>query len=219
MWLIEQDGHKIMLSVSASSILRCVKDDEMRYAFGLRMPVTQKRDVVWEWRGDVDVYSHKARGTTSTAALQVDHVIECQLAEVAMARAMRVHNVMRIGMVAGQASEVLRGASNDVFNLNVTTMRINQAKKGPFVSAINRLKIDGHSLRRVSLKQMARMGRARWMVDSGDWDRVETAIEKSFDCVRDALVINTVDVLPGVESIVDSTADELHAILEHLGIF
>ena len=62
-----------------------------------------------------------------------------------------------------------RGALNGIDNLNVTSAKINQGKRGPFTAGLLRLQSD--RLRSVCIEQLARQGRGRWMVDDGTWAR------------------------------------------------
>jgi len=108
-------------------------------ALALRRAVTGKAEAVWAHRGGVDVYSRTSRAQTEKP--NVDHALEVQLAEVALVRAFGDAHARSASMATAQATELLRGALNDVENLNVTSARINLAKRGPWTAAINRLQV------------------------------------------------------------------------------
>lgn len=145
---------------------------------GLRAPVTSLQELVWE-RRVVDVYSGQTR--TSTLSPQVDHVVEIQLVEHAMLshahKSGGIHNGVSITQHC--IASLLRDVVNGVDNLNVTSKRINQAKRGPFTAALRRLRSD--RLRDTTLHELARMGRNAWMVDDGTWARIECQMRLSHE--------------------------------------
>ena len=140
---------------------------------GLREDVKSKSEAVWRARGDVDLYTLHPRSVVATLEPQVDHTLEVQLCEFALAG-------RAPGPQEGACLEWLRAHMNGVPNLNVTTRRCNQSKRGPVTAALNRLGAPGGAqLREISFEQLARQGRARWMVDEGVWARVERAMRAS----------------------------------------
>jgi len=184
-------------------------------ALVLREPVTDKAGEVWVYRDNVDVYSGATKAVT--AAPQVDHCLEVQLAEVALAHAFSEGAHSAHSMATAQAAELVRSALNDVANLNVTSAKINQAKRGPFTAALNRLQSD--TLRSVSIEQLARQGRGKWMVDDGTWARIETAVVASYETAQTSLLEGEggVDALPAAGELVEGCMSELQAILCALG--
>ena len=90
-----------------------------------RENVAQKRQEVLQFRDECDAY------TGSTTCENVDHVIEMQIIHYAA-----THIIDKHAGLAKCFAEVV----NDVDNLNVTSRRINQSKKGPFTAALNRLR-------------------------------------------------------------------------------
>ena len=179
---------------------------------GLRASVSHKGEVVWRAR-TTDAYTGKSRKETPQP--QVDHCLEVQLAELALVRAYGDLNARQGTMATAQAHELLRDALNDVSNLNVTTLAINQAKRGPFTAAVNRLRSD--SLRDVTLEQLARQGKARALVDDGTWARVQRAVVASYEAANARL--DAADVLTGAGELISSTSDELSALLDKLGVY
>ena len=179
----------------------------------VREPVTSKAGVVWTHRGDVDVYCGATRQATEKP--QVDHCLEVQLAEMALVRTFsddRGNSAQ--SMATAQATELLRGALNGVHNLNVTSAKINQAKRGPFTAALNRL--QGDRLRSVSIEQLARQGRARWMVDDGTWARIEAAVVTSYDTAHATL--DDAETLPAARELLEGSMEELQSLLCTLGL-
>ena len=187
-------------------------------ALALREAVTAKADAVWTMHRDIDAYTGASR--EATIAPNVDHTIEVQLVELALVRTYKqCAGSGVISMAAAQAAEVLRRAFNDVDNLNVTSGKVNQSKRGPFTAAINRLQSD-RGLRMVPLEQLARQGAAKWLVDDGSWARIERSIVASYDATSDALCGGAVeDGLPGSRELVSGTVEELSTMLEKLGVF
>ena len=179
----------------------------------LRESVTAKASQVWAHRGEVDVYCGATR--TATERPQVDHCLEVQLAETALVRAFNNERGCSVSSIAtAQASDLIRAALNKVSNLNVTSAKINQAKRGPFTAALNRL--DSDRLRSVSIEQLARQGRGKWMVDNGTWARIEKAVVASYDDVAEAL--EDADALPAASKLVKGSVEELQSMLCALGL-
>ena len=196
--------------------------DSLLSRLALRDSVAAKADAVWARRGGVDAYSRNSRAQTERP--QVDHALEVQLCEFALVRTLGAESVGRgsgpsawASIGTTQATEMMRGAFNGLDNLNVTSAKINQAKKGPVTAALNRLGND--SLRTVSIEQLARQGRARWLVDRGDWTRIESTVVAAFDhCDAELRGSGIETALPAAARLVDGTLDELHAALNALGI-
>jgi len=193
----------------------------------LREPVAKRSEVVWTHRGGVDVYTRQARD--AVVRPQVDHVIEIQLVEHAMMYALAgvsSESVPVGGSIAQlHVAQRLRDEINSVGNLNVTSAKVNQAKRGPVTAAMNRLRASaergaplGEGLRLLTLEQLARQGRARWLVDEGVWGRIEREIVRSFDSVRERTE-STAVATPGTESLTRAALDGLEEILGRLGVF
>jgi hypothetical protein len=178
----------------------------------LREAVTSKAGVVWEHRGDVDAYCGATRAATEKP--QVDHCLEVQLAEVALVRTYSSDRGSSAqSMATAQATELIRNALNGVANLNVTSAKINQAKRGPFTAALNRLQSD--KFRSVTIEQLCRQGRGKWMVDDGTWARIEATVVSAHDDVTTAL--QNVTVLPAAGTLINGSLDELSSMLDTLG--
>ena len=180
----------------------------------LREAVTAKADVVWRARGGTDVYTGAAR--VDTERPQVDHCLEVQLAEFALVRTYNAEHAQPGSMATAQAAELLRDALNGVGNLNVTSAKINQAKRGPFTAALNRLRSE--RLRTVPLEQLARQGRGAWMVDDGTWAKIEDAVVEAYDAADARLRGGGVDAMPGAARIVEGSLDELLSMMHTLGV-
>ena len=201
------------MPVLTRSARLCLKDqdDPNSSVLILREPVTTKTAAVWTHRQDTDVYSGARKQATEKP--QVDHILECQLTELALARTFQCGRQTRLkSMATAQATEWLRNAVNGLDNLNVTSTKINQAKKGPITAALNR--IQGGQLRNVSIQQMARQGRGRWMLEDGTWSRIEAAVVASFD----ELQSREVKTLPAAGEVISESVEELQAILGGLGV-
>ena len=130
-----------------------------------RKNVTQKRDQVLVFREERDAY------TGTTTCENVDHVIELQIIHHAASKIIDKHP----GLSACFAKVV-----NDMDNLNVTSRRINQSKKGPFTAAINRLRKEENA----DCDELARKGRAKWLVDAGIWQNIERETVTSYEAIE-----------------------------------
>lgn len=141
---------------------------------GLRSTCSGKRrDAVLEHRGGRDAYTKRsARGLGDEG--NVDHVMECQVLRYA------AEDVLS-GRVHEGVGRRFAAAVNDVSNLNLTSRRVNQSKKGPFTAALNRL---GKGATSVDLEALARAGRASWLVDEGAWTNIEHEIVESYDALE-----------------------------------
>jgi hypothetical protein len=181
-------------------------------ALALRESVTSKADAVWAYRGGIDVYTLASRPSTETP--QVDHITEIQLIETSLAAAFASNRGKSGSMATSAAVELLRSRLNSVVNLNCTSAKVNQAKRGPFTAALNRIQSD--RLRDVTLEQLARQGRAKWLVDQGIWARIESGIVESFDAVKSEL--DDIETLPDARLIVQATAEDVERVFSRLGI-
>lgn len=205
-----------VLTRSAQRALNAAEKTEGAEALVLRKSVTAKADAVWGHRGGVDVYSGATREDTINP--QVDHQLEIQLAEIALVRTYEEQGrgAQAVSMAAAQAADALRTALNGLDNLNVTSARHNQSKRGPFTAAINRLQSD--RLRTVEIEQLARQGKAKWLIDNGDWARIERAVVASYDHAVDELDLLGADTLPAARRMIAGTTEELGGILAALGM-
>ena len=184
-------------------------------ALALREPVTDKAGQVWQHRSGVDIYSGATRASTEKP--QVDHCLEVQLAEVALVRAFSDdRRSSAASMATAQATEIIRDALNGLGNLNVTSAKINQGKRGPFTAALNRL--QGDKLRSVTIEQLCRQGRGKWMVDDGTWARIESAVVASYDAAS-TKVESCPDALPAATQLMHGTMEELNSMLHTLGFY
>lgn len=183
-------------------------------ALVLRANVTAKADTVWKYRADRDVYTHTPRA--DVAKPQVDHVLECQLGEVALARAYCAVGAKPGSFATAQAADAIRTAWNDSANLNVTDASINLKKKGPFQAALRRATDD--RLRSVPIEQLARQGKAKNLVDDGTWARIETAVVRSYDDLHTTLIDDSPPQLPATQRLVLATEDELSCLLASMGL-
>ena len=181
---------------------------------GLREPVTSKADVVWEYRNGRDIYTNNTRQNTPNP--QVDHSLEVQLAEMALVRALTDTNASTMSMATTQTSEMLRYAVNGHANLNVTSTRVNQAKRGPVTAAMNRIRSD--RFRTVEIEQLVRQGKGKWLIDDGTWARIERAVVHAYDQMDHGLRGGGIDALPEAARLVDASVDELGAILDSVGL-
>ena len=84
---------------------------------------------------------------------------------------------------------------------------------------VRRLRPPLHPLLGDRAEQLARQGRARWMVDNGDWARIERGVVASYDAAADALCGSGPEAaLPAAQRLVEGTVEELGNMLESLGL-
>lgn len=153
-------------------------------ACSLRRSVTKQQDDVWQLREDLDLYTLNPRALVQRYDPEVDHMLEVMLFERAFESARQSNGAMsKQGFAVAHAGELLRDRCNALTNLNVTTRRINQKKKGPIGAAMRRIiHANGpHELRVVSLCQFARMGAARELVENGVWTRIERSMQTQIE--------------------------------------
>lgn len=145
---------------------------------GIRETCTRKRrEEVLVHREGRDAYTRScARRLVSRGEGQVDHVLECQVLRHATREVLSGDDRKNDGVVRRFSA-----AANDVSNLNLTSRRVNQSKKGPFTAALNRLE---KGATKVDVEGLARKGRASWLVDEGAWANVEREIVESYDAME-----------------------------------
>ena len=125
----------------------------------VRRRISHKQANTWRYRDGVDRYSGVLRGDVRDP--ETDHVIEIQIINDAVNRAIKVPSMAN----ACAEIDVVR-VFNDTCNLNVTSRKINQAKKGPIRACMNNYRlVQERGLRALSLESAARRGTARWLVD------------------------------------------------------
>lgn len=87
---------------------------------------TVQKETVLTYRDNQDAYTRKV-----SAAENTDHVVELQLINYATAPIVQKNVALE---------KNLAKVVNAVCNLNVTSLKINQSKKGPFTASLNRVK-------------------------------------------------------------------------------
>ena len=192
----------------------------------LRSSVTNKAEDVWQLRHGVDLYTQLSKSTVQQLKPQVDHCIEVQLIENSL-----VDALIHTGLATSAAENVegcrsaLAKAFNGTLNLNVTTQRVNQQKRGPFTAGIRRLYGSGSGsgsgtsrcLRVLTLEQLARQGRAQNLVDDGTWARIEKTVAVAFDSVG-PVARQSLPESGRQSEICDDTLERLQDALVKLGV-
>jgi hypothetical protein len=181
----------------------------------LRQQLPAKK-VVWESRNNLDAYTHQS--IDQVVSPQTDHVIEIQFLEHSFVDGIIGSPSNYSAIERETAAKHLRDQFNSTTNLNVTSMRVNLAKRGPHVAALNRLR-NGSSLRDISLEQLARQGRAKFLVESGIWKRVEDEIVRSYDSSISITQTTERMVTRRESRLIDESQECLHQLLERVGIF
>ena len=174
----------------------------------LRRSVRHLRDDVWSTRGNRDAYTGKARHVLASDVQNVDHVIEVQLME---------HAAVPHSANNREATDRLREMVNSSMNLNVTSSRVNQSKRGPFTAALNRLKKRDGTLREICVEQLARAGRAGWLVDNGCWENIRKEVVKSYDHMEKDMEERR--LTRAQSKIIDAIREDLHQTLNKIKIF
>ena len=99
----------------------------------------------------------------------------------------------------------------------MTSRKINQAKRGPFTAAINRLRKRDGTLREISVEQLARSGKAKWLVDNGSWENIRGEIVASYDRMEDTLGQHR--LTRAQTKTLENVVEELHETLDKIKIF
>ena len=148
-------------------------------SLSLRRNISAQKTDVWSYRENVDAYTLSEKSMVEKQNPEIDHVVEIAMFDSAFERARRQERAFQSeGFAVQHAKELLRNHCNALSNLNVTTRRTNQKKKGPIGAGMRRLRnVDGkHELRNVTLRQLASMGAARELIENGTWDRIENCM-------------------------------------------
>jgi len=174
----------------------------------LRKGVTSMREAVWEARENRDMYTGLKRSQMKKEDQNVDHVLEIQLIEYA---------TLEIVSRNAELVRTFRDIISEPLNLNVTRRQVNQAKRGPFTAALNRLKKRDGALREISVAQLARAGKAKVLVDDGTWANVESEIALSYEAFQKR--VGEARLTRAQDRITSEAMDSLHATLEKIQIF
>lgn len=161
----------------------------------LRKGVTHLVSAIWDYRGEYDAYLE----TNDFPDIpRPDHIIEIQVLD---------HCYFSTGPSAG--TRHMKSVVNDLFNLNVTTKVVNDAKFGPIRTFMTRY--NNGSLYSNSLNDFARKalkGRRLWIYE-GAWNNIEGMMSNA----RDAIVAEVED-RPAYEPFID----ELNGVFNAMGI-
>ena len=103
----------------------------------IRDDVAIKKDWVWRHRGGVDLYTERKKRSVENDDPQVDHVWECQLLDHANERTWYEDTDCFTRSRTKNAHDKLKALMNSHHNLNVTTLKVNRAKKDPIKAWLN----------------------------------------------------------------------------------
>ena len=178
----------------------------------LRGNVTGKGSEVWAHRHDTDAYTGRTR--KDTPAPEVDHVVEIQILDAALARSI-VQQLGGAGQIPRGTYKHAADIANGLANLNVTTHAINQKKKGPFSAFLHQYdRTHEHHLRPRTLDQLCRTSHPDWAAKP-EWQSVWANITKQ-------VVVSYDDMQTQLHSRDDKHlaqyADELALMLKDLGL-
>jgi hypothetical protein len=176
-------------------------------ATSLRKTVRGLRDDIWAFRSGEDAYTHLTQAQIKREDQNIDHVLEIQLVTYATAEPLKNNE---------ELAKRMRDLVNEPYNLNVTSKRVNQAKRGPFTAAINRMKKRDGTLREISVEQLARSGRAKRLVDDGTWANVEKEVVVSYDALSSRASESRLTRKQSI--LLEETIDRLHDVLEKIKI-
>lgn len=199
----------------------------------MRKGVTRRKAAVWSLRDDTDAYTLLAKPRVECANAEVDHILDVALVDASFDRCCgndgagpwRRSTEPHCGFWVAQCADVLSEHLNGDENLNVTTRRVNQKKKGPMTSALHRLGLD--TMRSVSLEQFARSGAARELVDDGTWARIEALMASRAEALQTLAEggapwtpLRPIDAAmhPTAQRLLCKTADSIVATLSALGV-
>eukprot|EP01138_Halocafeteria_seosinensis_P000758 gb/GECG01000777.1/.p1 GENE.gb/GECG01000777.1/~~gb/GECG01000777.1/.p1 ORF type:complete len:438 (+),score=70.24 gb/GECG01000777.1/:1-1314(+) len=175
--------------------------DEIKRQYNLRANVDQKTEDVWSWRDNTDVYTLLGRKAVEDQIPEVDHVMEIQIINRAFGNA----DIKNNGATTRGVKNFLHSTVNHVHNLNVTPHKVNQAKKGPFMTSLNRILADAHP---EPLRELA----PKPLVDEGTWARIERAVSQFYDQL-------TTDISQHHQNrLTTGFQEELHGLLSKMGL-
>ena len=189
---------------------QCVDDDTSKLT--LRTPVADKSEEVWRLRREIDIYSRKSRKEVYEP--EVDHVWECQLADMAWDKA--VVESFHFGPAANtrQSRKTTMAIVNDPLNLNVTTHTINQRKKGPFT----RWKHSYEADRPRDLDDCVSESQpGRQLRDDGYWANIERAVVVTYDEMVKRAALDQAQKSVGVEARA-AWLEELNVLMDKMSI-
>ena len=132
------------------------------------------KNTIAEYYNNIDMFTGEEIPTNPI----VEHILEVNVCDHAWGEAQYA-----LGPASGTRSKVKR-AVNSITNLNLTTRRINDAKKGPFIRFMNRVK--NTNLRSFSLEECARAS-CKHLVDDGTWDNIDRCIAVAYESMIDDL--------------------------------
>lgn len=195
-------------------------ESPMYHELALRGSLRGMEEVTWKSRQGVDVYTLNARSVVQTLHPQIDHVLEVQLVEHALVATVGAWRVPAPNSASTLSAATLRHALNSVANLNVTSRKVNQAKRGPFFAAMNQLRSQKtHGIRQNSLEELARRSRANggWIIQDGTWARIEASVVQSYDAIV-AHVETRNEVPVDSANLTDATLERLGDMLRDLKV-
>lgn len=192
------------------------------FSISLRQNVTHKKNLVWDFRNNLCAYTLTTRTEVEQNRPEVDHVLEIQQYELALQSAlMNAPVAARTRAVFQDLHDNLRQVANLVRSLNVTTNRVNQAKKGPVSIFLRQFTPaaagTGPVQSLTSLVRGHRNNTIRDMVDKGHWARLEcTMVETWEDAQRrlDEQLTNQAARLA-----LDAFVDEMTGMMSRLEVF
>ena len=156
-------------------------DQKCTRPYSLRESVSGLTGRIWRYRGDVDAYTKRSKADSESEGdrMENDHVWEIQILEAVQGSLPPACNTRAV-------TDTLKVIANHVSNLNVTTQKINQAKKGPFTIWRNRYS-DGkpipldEAIGLTSSRYGKTMGKKRY------WDNIKEEVVKTYDQMIDHL--------------------------------
>ena len=192
-------------------------DQKCKQRYSLRESVSGLTDRIWRYRGDVDAYTKRSKADSEGDRMENDHVWEIQILEAVQGSLPPACNTRAV-------TDNLKVIANHVSNLNVTTQKINQAKKGPFTIWRNHYSVG----RPIPLDEAIGLTSSRYgkttMKDEGYWDNIKEEVVKTYDKVighlHDPAQVIGDGYKPSanMSKVVTTYEDELHSRLTAMDI-
>ena len=135
--------------------------------------VSKMKAQTWRHRGKTCLYTQLQETDVVKLSDENDHVWECQLVNLANARAAEGQGV---GVRTRAVQDTLKRVVNGVHNLNVTTHTVNQAKKGPFSKFQHHYATGSGAMRLDDLVSASSSQNVLKLRDDGTWARIERAV-------------------------------------------
>jgi hypothetical protein len=185
----------------------------------MRLSVSQKAQETWDFRKDLDAYTKqtKARLVEENTKLQVDHVTEIQWHDVAWHEGVHQNLLFSPAHAVRNLSKA-QTLANSVFNLNNTTVLVNQQKKGPCGVLLRCYKED--RCREDQIAAALKTSQAHKALQKQEtWKHIKAAVVAAYDDLSEACQHPPFDCTPIQQEVVLAYQEQFHGMLDKMRVF